>query len=109
MPKNTQADVENGMVTPQKPKKATSREDISPAKTAPLTPQTPQTFSIDVKERSRPRGILGMTRIKSMMVVGSGLALAGGLAYFLLEWFEMPGLQAQIDRLEGEVRCNTMW
>jgi len=104
MPKNTQADVENGMVTPQKPKKlgmdgSISRE-VSPAKTAPLSPQT---ITIDVNERSRPRGILGMTRIKSMLVGGTGLFLVGGLVYFLLQWFEIPGLQAQIDRLEGEV------
>ncbi|CAJ1939624.1 unnamed protein product [Cylindrotheca closterium] len=105
MPNNTQADVESGMVTPQKPKKAgmdgsISCEDVSPAKTAPLSPQT---ITIDVNERSRSRGVLGMSRVKSMMIVGTGLFLAGGLAYFVLEWFEIPGLEAQIDRLEGEV------
>jgi len=102
MPKETQADVEGGMVTPQKkPKKIdTNVETPSPAKTAPLTPQV---LTIDVNQRSAPRGLLGMTRIKSVMVVGTVLGLAGGLAYFLLQWFEIPGLEAQIDRLQGEV------
>jgi len=104
MPKNTQADVEGGMVTPQKPKKigmdgSVSREDVSPAKTAPLSPQT---ITIDVNERSRSRGLLGMT-LKSKIMAAGGLGLVGGLAYFLLQWFEIPGLEAQIDRLEGEV------
>lgn len=104
MPKNIEADVESGMVTPQKPKKVDmggAVGEVSPAKTAPLSPQT---ITIDVNQRSAPRGILGMTRLKSVMVVGTVLGLAGGLAYFLLQWFEIPGLEAQIDRLRGEVR-----
>ena len=104
MPKNTQADVEQGMVTPQKPKKVTNAtEEVSPDKTAPLSPQT---ITIDINERSRPRGIMGMTRIKSLMVVGTVLGLAGGLAYFLLQWFEIPGLEAQIERLKDQVRTK---
>lgn len=107
MPKNTQADVENGMVTPQKPRKVemdgdVAPKNVSPAKTEPMSPGTP--ITIDINHRgARSRGIMGFTRMKSIMLVGTGLGLAGGLAYFLLEWLEIPGLTAQIDRLEGEV------
>lgn len=114
MPKNTQADVEKGMVTPQKPRKVemdgdvapmdgdAAPKNVSPAKTEPMSPGTP--ITIDINHRgARSRGIMGFTRMKSIMLVGTGLGLAGGLAYFLLEWLEIPGLTAQIDRLEGEV------
>lgn len=102
MPKNTQADVERGMVTPQKIKKIgmDGAIDDSPAKTAPLTPQS---VTIDVQHRNAPRGILGLTRMKSVVMCGAVLGLAGALAYFLLKFFEIPGLNAQIDRLEGEI------
>lgn len=42
-------------------------------------------------------------RLKPMLSIGVMLGLAGGLAYFLLGWLEIPGLNSQIDKLKGEV------
>jgi len=91
----TQPDVE----TPQKPKKIDTA--VSPAKTEPLSPMGHSTISVE--QRSQPRGLWGIGRPKTFMMGGLCLILIGGVVYFLLEWLEIPGLNEQLDRLEGEV------
>jgi len=80
----------------------TTLQPVSPMK-SPEKARGAEPFVVQVNQRQRNRGLLGMTRAKSAMVCGTGLCLSGGLAYFLLEWFEIPGLNAQLDRLQGEV------
>lgn len=48
------------------------------------------------------RGLFGIPKAK--IAVGCVVfLLAGAMAYFLLNWLEVPGLNAQIARLEAEV------
>ena len=104
---NTKPDVESGMATPNKKKKkgSTGTNLPSPTKTAPMTPETPQTiqFQHNVNSTSGRGGGGGFCRWKPILILTVMLGLAGGLAYFLLSWLEIPGMNAQIDRLEAEV------
>ncbi|CAJ1967043.1 unnamed protein product [Cylindrotheca closterium] len=106
-------DVEKGKVQKKKnPKRGvdmsgdvSTLKSISP-KSSPGNSSTSKggdPFTVQVNQQRRSRGLLGMTMGKSALLCGTGLCLAGGLAYFVMEWFEIPGLNAQIDRLEGEV------
>ncbi|CAJ1962278.1 unnamed protein product [Cylindrotheca closterium] len=103
MSKNTKADIEKQMATPNK-KPKNINTDVSPAKTAPLTPTSPHHITIDVDQRPRSAGVFAVAAgIKGKILVVGGLALIGALAYFGLQWFESTELEAQIKRLEGEV------
>eukprot|EP00980_Cylindrotheca_fusiformis_P002444 scaffold582_cov73-Cylindrotheca_fusiformis.AAC.4 len=95
---STQPDVEKGMSTPKKGKNV--YKDVSPAKTEPMSPAAPK---ITVQQRSAPRGLFGMTRNRTLMILGLYLVLIGVLVYFIMEWLDFPSLNDQVDRLKGEV------
>jgi hypothetical protein len=78
-------------------------EDLSsPAKTAPMSP-TSHNITIETRSAGAPRGLFGLTRAKTFFMCFLYLILVGGLVYFILNWLEIPGLNEQLDRLEGEV------
>lgn len=90
------------METPQKSKNG--GDAASPAKTAPLSPMS---TNITVETRSAGGasggGLFGLTKTKTVVMCFVYIILIGGLAYFILGWLEIPGLNEQLDRLEGEI------
>lgn len=86
------------MATPPKPRKV--NKNVSPAKTEPMSPLS---HTLTIEQRSQSRGMWGIGRPKTMFIGCLYLLLIGGLAYFILEWLEIPGLNEQLDRLSGEV------
>lgn len=91
------------MTTPNKGKKLDMSGAVmkaSPAKTEPLSPMS---HTITIEQRDAPRGLFGLTRAKTMVMCAFYVILIGGLAYFIFNWLEIPGLNQQLERLENEV------
>lgn len=72
----------------------------SPTKTEPLSPMN---HTVTIKQRNPSYGLWGIGRPKTIMIGCLYLLLIGALVYFVRAWFEIPGLNKQVDRLEGEV------
>ena len=87
-------------------------EKITPPSTAqtelmsPVSERTPAIKQQAVVKQQNPaprRGLWGIGRLKTFMIVTLYLLLIGALAFFIREWLRIPGLNKQVDQLEGEI------